>query len=44
MHFVKKTDKLPKEEKEKAESRMNDYLNRIQEGTYYDNLRKNDAK
>lgn len=42
--FCKKTDKLPKEEKEKAENRMNDYLKRTQEGTYYDNLRTNDAK
>lgn len=34
--FCKKSDKMPKNEKEKAHQRMNDYLARVAEGTYYE--------
>jgi len=34
--FLKKQQKLPKQEKEKALNYMNDYLKRIQEGIYYE--------
>ena len=33
--FVKKSDKLPKEEKEKALKYMKDYKRRVDNGTYY---------
>ncbi|MDH4263982.1 MAG: type II toxin-antitoxin system RelE/ParE family toxin [Spirochaetia bacterium] len=35
--FYKKTDKLPKEQKEKAIKFMKNYLKRVKEGTYYEN-------
>lgn len=34
--FTKKTDKLPKNEKERAVSFMKDYTKRVKEGTYYE--------
>ena len=36
--FVKKSDKLPDEEKERALKRRQDYIRREQEGTYYDDI------
>ncbi|MCL2183472.1 MAG: type II toxin-antitoxin system RelE/ParE family toxin [Chitinispirillia bacterium] len=35
--FVKKTPKMPKEEKIRALKLMQDYFNRVKEGTYYGN-------
>jgi len=34
--FVKKQDKLPRKEKDKAIQKMHDYLERVKSGNYYD--------
>lgn len=36
--YRKQGEKLPSQEKKRAEERMKDYIKRVQEGTYYDNV------